>query len=440
MHVISVLKRFSLPHEAFLFTLDVTSLYTNIPHEDGIACCSRAFLRFPDAKRPDLTILSMLRLILSSNDFVFCNQRFLQTHGTAMGCAFGGSYASIFLGEWEERALRLEKAPVLWLRFIDDILGVWTFSELDLLSFVNTVNSFNSNVQVTLSHSRSSVRFLDLEVYRDGGRCGYRTGFKPTDSFKILTSDSYHPPHVFKGIVFGNLYRFVTHSSTYHDFVFTKRLVQRHWRNQGYSRSLIRSCTKSVLSFTGQSPSVWNTGFYPCSTCKYCKYGFFTDSVCEGPNLFPILHRLSCSDCNVIYLIECQRCHSRYVGETGRKLRTRIAEHVLHILHGDRTSVADHFTSSCSLQDFAFTVLERAPNSTRRKKKEERWMRRLNSLKPHGLNTLGLNRKTLHLVVPFSACGGRVVRVCQRLAGDVTTVGAFTSARNLRTLLTPKWL
>ena len=438
MHAISLIKNFVLPNDALLFTLDVTSLYTNIPHEDGIASCSRAFLRYPDAKRPDLSILTMLRIILTSNDFSFCDERFLQTHGTAMGCAFGSSYASIFLSEWEERILQFEKAPILWLRYIDDVFGVWPFPESDFLLFVHAVNKLNSNIQVTTSHSPCNIRFLDLEIYRVGERCGYRTGFKPTDSFRVLTRDSFHPPHVFKSIIFGHLYRFLTHSSTYTDFLYAKRRVVSFWREQGYSRGFIRNCTKAALSFTGQSPTDWRTGFFPCSTCNYCKYGFYTDSVREGSSFYCILHRLSCSDINVIYMIECKSCHVRYVGETSRKLRTRISEHVNRILNRSPNSVAQHFTSLCSLSDFSFTVLERCKNSTRRKFKEERWMRRLNSLAPHGLNTLGLNKKTLHLVVPFSACSDRVIRVCQRVASDVTTVGSRTSARNLRSLLTPK--
>lgn len=107
-------------------------------------------------------------------------------------------------------------------------------------------------------------------------------------------------------------------------------------------------------------------------------------------------------------------------------------------MYKDPTSVAKHFNSRCSLSDFSFTVLERAVNSTKRKTKEERWMRRLNTLAPHGLNTLGLNKATLHLVLPFSACSGGVVNACRRLADDVTTVGSFTSARNLRSLLTDR--
>ena len=301
--------------------------------------------------------------------------------------------------------------------------------------------SLHTTINVTLSYNRSSIRFLDLELYRAGDRIGFRPGFKATDSFRALSSDYYHPrpPHVFNSIIFGNLYRFITHSYTYHDFLLTKHIVQKHWRAQGYSRSCIRSCAKAVLSFTGQTPHDWRTGFFPCSVCKYCKYGFFTDSVFEGNNAYPIVHRLSCSDASVIYLIVCKRCNARYVGETGRRLRTRVSEHVHRILNNERTSVAEHFNSApCSLSDFSFTILERATNATRRKKKEERWMRRLNTLAPNGLNILGLNKKALHLVVPYSTCADKVVRVCQRLATDVTTVGAFTSARNLRSLFTPK--
>lgn len=433
MHVISIVNEFSLPPNSFLFTLDVTSLYTSIPHEAGIAACSHAFTRYPDTRRPDLTLLSMLRLLLNSNDFVFGHERFLQTHGTMMGGAFGGSYASIFLGEWEERALALDKRPILWLRYIDDILGVWTFSEADLLEFVHTVNSFNVNISVTLSFDRSSIRFLDLELYRDRDRLCYRTGFKPTDSFKVLSPDSYHPPHVFNSIIFGQLYRFATHSSTYHDFITSKHIVQSHWRKHGYSRSFIRLCVKRVLEFTGQTPSNWQTGFLPCSSCTYCRYGFFALSVREGPNSFPIVHCLRCSDRHIIYLIVCKRCSMRYVGETSRPLRSRISEHVNNVLNRNPTSVSEHFSSDCSLADFSFTALERCVNTTRRRKKETRWMRRLNTLAPNGLNLLTTSKAAVHLVLPYSDCSNSVVRVCQTVASDVTTVGAFTSGRNLRT-------
>ena len=114
MHVISIAKDTFLPDECFLFTLDVTSLYTCIPHDEGIAAVGRAFINSSDPRRPDLTLLSMLRLLLHSNDFVFDNKRYHQTHGTMMGGAFGWPYSSIFLHELEQRILSLPKCCLLY--------------------------------------------------------------------------------------------------------------------------------------------------------------------------------------------------------------------------------------------------------------------------------------------------------------------------------------
>ena len=70
-HLIAILRKATPSSNALLFTLDVESLYTNIPIEEGLAAVSDAFLEYPDQRRPDLTLLSLLRLILRSNNFSF---------------------------------------------------------------------------------------------------------------------------------------------------------------------------------------------------------------------------------------------------------------------------------------------------------------------------------------------------------------------------------
>ena len=167
---------------------------------------------------------------------------------------------------------------------------------------------------------------------------------------------------------------------------------------------------------------------------QICKYSFYVHSVREGPSLFPIVHRISCNDSHIIYLIVCKRCSCRYVGETSRPLRVRISEHVNNIVKHHPTPVSQHFNSTCSLDDFSFTALERAVNTTKRKEKETRWIRRLKTLAPNGLNTIESTRRALHLVLPFSDCSNRVVRVCQSVIRDVTTVGSFRANKNLRSL------
>ena len=436
LHVVSLLQDFHCETPFILFTFDIASLYTNVPIEEGVAAVGRAFLKHKDPQRPDLTILSLLRLLLTSNDFIFKNRRFLQTHGTAMGCAFGSSFANIFLAEWEAAIGQHHCTPVLWLRYIDDIFGIWTHGEEQLLVFKDYINSIHDSIKVTLTYSPVSIRFLDLELYSYHGRVLHRIGFKPTDSFSILSPNSFHPPHVFSSIIFSQVYRWASRSSTYEDFCKTKSIVQCHWRRQGYTRSCIRNTVKNVFEFTCQNPYEWSAGFYTCtSSCFICKYATPTFSVSNDVTSFPLTHRLTCSTVGVVYLITCVKCGVRYVGETSRTLRHRLSEHLQNIRSNASTSVAAHFTSSCALADFSFTAIEHQTNTRKRRKKESQWINRLQTQAPKGLNIVANSSDALRLVVPFSECSQRVTRLCQHEIRDVRTSAAYRSHRNLRSHL-----
>ena len=433
LHVISRLDNFFVPDSAILFTMDITSLYTNVPIDEGIAAVGRAFLRYPDPRRPDASILSMLSLLLRNNDFVFNNEHFLQTHGTAMGSAYGASFASIFLGEWEEKIFSCDKRPSFWIRYIDDIFGVWTFDLDSLLFFSDFVNTIHSRIKITLTHSDVSVLFLDLKLLKCFNKISFSIAFKSTHSFTLLSPDSYHPPHVFRNILFGQLYRFCVHSSTYEDFKSATSLCSKHWTQQGYSRSQIRSATTQVFSLTLKSPSNWEPGFFACH-CFVCSFSFNPGAVGEKDtnNSYPILHRLCCSNTNVIYLIQCTKCQICYVGQTSRPLRRRIGEHIANIKSNYVTSVSSHFRGSCTLADFSFTAIEHCPNLSKRLRKENLWMHRLNTLVPSGLNETLNKEKPVHLILPYSECSQKILRLCQTTFQQCNIRGAFSMHANLR--------
>ena len=75
-----------MPRNAFLVSMDVTSLYTNIPREEGITIVCNAYENFRAQKSPIATkfLREMLSLILKENSFQFNGKNYLQTHGTAM--------------------------------------------------------------------------------------------------------------------------------------------------------------------------------------------------------------------------------------------------------------------------------------------------------------------------------------------------------------------
>ena len=75
----------TIPPDVLLVTMDVTSLYANIPHVDGVDACSK-FLN--DHCVTDIStdvLCSLIAFILTHNICVFHNHDYLQTCGTAMG-------------------------------------------------------------------------------------------------------------------------------------------------------------------------------------------------------------------------------------------------------------------------------------------------------------------------------------------------------------------
>ena len=100
-----------------MVTLDVTSLYTNISHEEGLDAC-REMLDTRGVLDP-LTddIVYLTSLILKKNNFSFNGLHYLQKHGTAMGMRMAPSYmyANVFMGRLERNLLQqVADKPSIW--------------------------------------------------------------------------------------------------------------------------------------------------------------------------------------------------------------------------------------------------------------------------------------------------------------------------------------
>ena len=128
-------------------------LYNNIPHEVGIAACRES----PDSQMskvpPTSDITNLIRLVLTSNVFHYRNEFYLQRHGTAMGTSMAPSYANLFMGRLERLILDTapeQKLPELYVRFIDDVFGVWLHCETALLRFIAHANSAHPDISFTL--------------------------------------------------------------------------------------------------------------------------------------------------------------------------------------------------------------------------------------------------------------------------------------------------
>ncbi|XP_053391470.1 uncharacterized protein LOC128554246 [Mercenaria mercenaria] len=208
---INKVKDIKLETKSYLVTLDVTSLYTNIPHDDGINAC-KSFLQQNIHGRNLSTdeIACLIRLVLENNYFKFCEQFYLQKMGTAMGSSMAPSYASLFMGKLEKDFLHSRGVkPSLWLRFLDDIFMIWNHSLEELESFIDDLNKFHPNIKFTTTISESTVSFLDVQVSKNKS-LGTDTDIyvKETNTHQYLDYTSCHPKQCKDGIPYSQAKRY----------------------------------------------------------------------------------------------------------------------------------------------------------------------------------------------------------------------------------------
>ena len=153
-------------------TLDVQSLYTNIPHSEGIDACQSTLNTRQVLQPPTEDLIHVMKYILTKNNFVFEREHYLQIQGTAMGTRMAPSYANILMGDLERKILdKVGKKPSIhvWWRYIDDVFVVWTHGEESLIEFVNQINNIHPTIQFTVEWSLRSIAFLDVQVIIDEG-------------------------------------------------------------------------------------------------------------------------------------------------------------------------------------------------------------------------------------------------------------------------------
>ena len=127
-HALRLFKQFKFngPNR-YLFTMDVKSLYTCIPHADGLKALKFFLERCPKQHPPSNTLLRLAELVLTNNAFSFNSNFYLQTSGVAMGCKLGSSFACLLVGHQEHLISNSYNGqlPCLIKRYMDGIIGIW---------------------------------------------------------------------------------------------------------------------------------------------------------------------------------------------------------------------------------------------------------------------------------------------------------------------------
>ena len=229
-----------LPENTILATLDVCSLYTSIPHDEGIDACREAWDSRSDKSPPTEYLVRLLEHILKLNNFTFNRENYLQVNGTVMGTKMAPSYANIYMGSFEKRLLQMAPyKPLNWHRFIDDIECKWNQPKEHVEAFMEFANSFHHSIKFTYEPSCTSNNFLDTKSTLKDECVQIDLHTKPTDSHQYLLPTSCHPKHITNNIPKGLAIRVKRICSSANTCNRRLKELRGHLRKRGYKKRTI---------------------------------------------------------------------------------------------------------------------------------------------------------------------------------------------------------
>ena len=245
--LIQIIEREKFDSNIVLCTLDVVSLYTNIPVDHAIEVLQQLIQEnlhlFPRKELAEF-MLEMLHFVLKHNVMEYKQMVFKQIFGIAMGTPLAPVLANLYLA-FLERILKEKSTeaniiwPLLYKRFIDDCFIVYQGDRAQLTRFIDMFNSLVESISLSLESFGISVNFLDLTIYkgkrfRREGRLDIKIFQKPMNKYLYLPFSTEHPVHCLKSFVTTELQRYIKASSDKSAYLtianlFYKRLLNREF-------------------------------------------------------------------------------------------------------------------------------------------------------------------------------------------------------------------
>nr|VZI14244.1 unnamed protein product [Spirometra erinaceieuropaei] len=300
-------------------------------------------------------VLQLLKFCLRTY-FTFDGTIYEQVKGTPMGSPISGFIAEAVLQRLESLVFQHHK-PTFWARYVDD-----TFVVIDrdqLLTFKERLNAVFPDIQFTMEEEENNqLAFLDVLVCRkDCGGLKTKVFRKATNTMQVLNFNSNHPISHKRSCVRTLFRRVETHCSEPEDKIAELQYLRRVFKANGYPSNFVNRCIRKMDKRPNRrGTKVWRA-------LPYVK----NVSEAVGRLLAPlgvgVAHRPEATirrqlmkpkdplprqeTSGVVYRIWCSCGQSNYVGETGRQLRTRMAEHAAAVRRNDASSqVAAHSTGS----------------------------------------------------------------------------------------------
>ncbi|BHF81588.1 hypothetical protein SprV_0802472000 [Sparganum proliferum] len=359
------IKHLEVEADEVMVSFDVISLFTSIPPALAINTID-GFLREKydetDQQLKRAHITELLELCLKTF-FTFNGQVYEQKKGTPMGSPLSGLIAEAVLQRLEQHVFS-SYPPKFWARYVDDTFVVIKRSEVK--AFKALLNSIFPDIQFTMEEEvNNQLPFLDVQITRlTDGKIRTTVYRRATNTRRILHFRSNHPVGHKRSCVRTLFQRVQTHCSDDSGRKEEINYLQALFKANGYPKSFIRNCLKKphFERSSGEKPKFW-------LSIPYVKNVSEATARILKPFGIGVAHKPECTirqqimkpkdplptteQSAVVYSIPCLNCNATYVGETGKRLGTRLHEHQLAINRKDKLSLVYGHIRELN-HDFAF--------------------------------------------------------------------------------------
>ena len=238
------------PADGMIASLDVESLFTNVPVDTTIQYILDRVYRNPTTPKldiPEKSLQSLLMLCTKEAPFL-CprGSMYVQTDGVAMGSPLGVLFANFFMGTVEEMVFQDHPKPRTYCRYVDD---TFVIVEDDLeLQELRRLFEEKSGLRFTTEKSvNGSLPFLDVLLRPEGERFSTSVYVKATNTGHCLNGQSECPQRYLETTVGAFVRRALTHCSSWRSTHQELERVSQVLVNNGYSNHLVARISKRIL-------------------------------------------------------------------------------------------------------------------------------------------------------------------------------------------------
>lgn len=253
------IEQIQVPSDALIITLDYESMYTNIVHNEAIEAVRKTLTNsdkhriIHGIKRPSIdSFCKLIELAVKCNNFKFDGENYYQCRGVAMGHKASPAICDIVIYYLEERILASAKSKIFkWLRFRDDVFAIYLGNEAEAISFLDGANQMHPTLKFKYDISCTQGIFLDTIVFKGKqfnkeNILDFKPYVKPSEQFQYIHRQSSHPSSVFKGLIKGELMRFVRTATNLGDYLKRAELFKKKLLLRGYTAEEFSSAFEQV--------------------------------------------------------------------------------------------------------------------------------------------------------------------------------------------------